>query len=161
MEWKHVLVVVVLVTVRRAEGGDAMKLLATGFVKVLEECKKELNLDDNLISDLYHYWKLDFSLLQRETGCAIICMSKKLELLGEDGKLHHGNAKEYAMRNGAGDELATKMISIIHGCEDKGEGIEDDCARVLEVAKCFRVGLHDLHWEPKVDVIITEVLTEI
>lgn len=57
------------------------------------------------MGDLYSYWKRDFSQLKRETGCAIICMSKKLEMLSEDGKFHHGNAKELAMKHGAGTLL--------------------------------------------------------
>lgn len=44
MEWKHILVVAILVVaVRRSEAADAMKLLATGFLKVLDECKKEVS----------------------------------------------------------------------------------------------------------------------
>lgn len=183
------------------------------------------------MTDLYHYWKLNFALLNREVGCAIICMSKKLDLMSDDAKMHHLNAKDFAMKNGAGRlhiwlhkltcalvyyvlikrvtsnikkiafirndrlcvinnlvlvfyffsffylpilsailyfflnfldaDVATKMITIIHACETKGEGIEDDCSRVLEVAKCFRVGIREIKWEPKMDVVITEVLTEI
>nr|ALS03849.1 pheromone-binding protein 3 [Ectropis obliqua] len=161
MWWKLVFVVVVgSAVVGTTEAADAMKLLASGFISVLEICQKELNIEDGLISDLYHYWKLEFSMMQRDTGCALICMTKKLELLTDDGKFHHGVTKEFAMKNGADDNLATEMVSIIHSCETKSEGLDDECLRALEVAKCFRVALHDLHWEPSPDVVITEVLGE-
>ncbi|KOB67876.1 Pheromone binding protein 3 [Operophtera brumata] len=143
------------------EAGDAMKFLAKGFLKVLEECKKELNLDDQLLSDLYYYWKQDYSRLSRDTGCAIICMSKKLDLLDETGKMHHGNAKEYAMAQGADADLAVKIINVIHGCEKEQDPHEDHCLWVLEVAKCFRTRIHELEWSPTMEVVIGEVLVEI
>nr|AEQ30020.1 pheromone binding protein 3 [Sesamia inferens] len=140
---------------------DAMKYITSGFVKVLEECKKELNMNDHIIADLFHYWKLDYTLLNRDTGCAIICMSKKLDLLDVNGRMHHGNAREFALKHGAGDEVAGKIVDIIHDCEKKFERDDDECLRVLEVAKCFRTGIHELDWQPKVEVIMSEVFTEI
>lgn len=59
-------------------------------------------MNDHIIADLFHYWKLDYTLLNRDTGCAIICMSKKLDLLDANGRMHHGNAKEFALKHGAG-----------------------------------------------------------
>lgn len=59
-----------------------------------------------------------------------------------------------------GDEVASKIVQIIHGCEKKHERDDDECLRVLEVAKCFRTGIHELDWQPKVEVIVEEVLTE-
>nr|AXN76740.1 odorant binding protein PBP3 [Clostera restitura] len=139
---------------------DAMKYITTGFVKVLAECRKELQLDDQIIVDLFHYWKLDYSLLNRNIGCLIICMSKKLDLIDESGRLHHGNAHEFAMNHGADADMASKLVEIIHSCE-KGHDHEDECTRVLEVAKCFRTAIHELDWHPDMEVGVLEVLAEI
>ncbi|KAJ8717551.1 hypothetical protein PYW07_005481 [Mythimna separata] len=143
-----------------APSKDAMKYITSGFVKVLEECKHELNMNDQIMADLYHFWKLDYALLSRDTGCAIICMSKKLDLMDANGRMHHGNAQEFALKHGAGDDVASKIVTIIHDCEKKFERDDDECLRVLEVAKCFRSGIHELDWQPKVEVIVTEVLTD-
>nr|QLI62029.1 pheromone-binding protein 3 [Streltzoviella insularis] len=139
---------------------ETMKNISSGFIKVLDECKQELNLGEHILNDFYHFWKEEYSLLNRETGCAIICMSKKLDLLDPDGNLHHGNAKEFAMKHGAEDEVASKLITLIHECEKQHTAVEDECLRKLEVAKCFRSGIHQLNWAPNMDVIVTEVLTE-
>ncbi|KAI8420547.1 hypothetical protein MSG28_009009 [Choristoneura fumiferana] len=140
---------------------DTMKDLTSGFLKVLDECKKELNLPDDIINDFYHYWKEDYSLLKRDTGCAIVCMSKKLELIDTSGKIHHGNAEDFAVKHGAADDVATKLVAILHECENTHDAIEDLCMKALEIAKCFRTNIHQLNWAPKMDVIITEVLTDV
>lgn len=61
----------------------------------------------------------------------------------------------------SGDDIASKIVTIIHECEKKHERDDDECLRVLEVAKCFRTGISELDWTPKVEVIMGEVLTEI
>lgn len=58
-------------------------------------------------------------------------------------------------------DLATKLITIIHGCEQEQDPHEDQCLWVLEVAKCFRSRIHDLEWSPAMETVIEEVLTEI
>lgn len=63
----------------------------------------QLGLTDNILADLFHFWKLEYNLLNRDTGCLIVCMSKKLELIDANGKLHHGHAQEFAMKHGAGN----------------------------------------------------------
>ncbi|XP_063366575.1 general odorant-binding protein 1-like [Cydia amplana] len=153
--------VLLAMAVRKIESSsETMKTITSGFLKVLEECKQELNLQGHVISDLYHYWKEDYSLLNRDTGCAIICMSKKLDLIDSSGKLHHGNTQEFATRHGAASDVASKLVEILHACEKTHEALEDECMRALEIAKCFRTDIHQLNWAPKMDVIITEVLTE-
>ncbi|NP_001077095.1 pheromone binding protein 3 precursor [Bombyx mori] len=156
-----VVAVLVLGVVGARGSSEAMRHIATGFIRVLDECKQELGLTDHILTDMYHFWKLDYSMMTRETGCAIICMSKKLDLIDGDGKLHHGNAQAYALKHGAATEVAAKLVEVIHGCEKLHESIDDQCSRVLEVAKCFRTGVHELHWAPKLDVIVGEVMTEI
>lgn len=59
-------------------------------------------------------------MMTRKTGCAIICMSKKLDLIDGDGKLHHGNAQAYALKHGAGMELAKHLIKLFVSTEPNG-----------------------------------------
>ncbi|XP_075981072.1 general odorant-binding protein 1-like [Anticarsia gemmatalis] len=153
---------VLVMCMRRTEPSkDVMRYINSGFVKVLEVCKNELNMSDSVLADLYHFWKLQYNLLNRDTGCIIICMSKKLDLIDSDGLLHHGNAHDFAVKHGADDTMAASLVKIIHECEKQHESIPDECDRVLEVAKCFRTGIHNLDWSPKVEYIVEEVLTEI
>ncbi|KAI5637918.1 PBP/GOBP family domain-containing protein [Phthorimaea operculella] len=157
-----VVIVVVAVGIKHVESSsETMKAITSGFMKALDECRHELNLSDHVIRDLYFYWKEDYTLLERETGCAIVCMSHKLNILDSSGKLHHGNTKEFAMSHGAADDIASQLVASLHECESKLLDIEDTCMRALEVAKCFRTSIDKLNWTPKMDVIITEVLTDI
>lgn len=61
-----------------------------------------MNLSEGVISDLYHLWREEYDQISRDAGCVIHCMSKKLQLFGDDGKIHHENIKEFAVKNGAG-----------------------------------------------------------
>ncbi|XP_049877437.1 general odorant-binding protein 1-like [Pectinophora gossypiella] len=140
---------------------EVMKTITSGFMKALEECRHEQNFSDHVIRDLYFYWKEDYTLLNRETGCAIVCMSHKLNLLDTSGKLHHGKTKEFAMSHGAADDTAAKLVTSLHECENNNAEVEDTCMKALEVAKCFRTAIDQLNWTPKMDIIITEVLTDI
>ncbi|CAB3244423.1 unnamed protein product [Arctia plantaginis] len=154
--------ILLAISIQKSEPStDVMKYIGSGFVKVYEECKHELNLSDHILGDLFHFWKLEYDHLNRDTGCMIICMSKKLDLIDASGKLHHGNAKEFAMKHGAGEEVASKLVSALHECETKNSGNADGCLRALEIAKCFRSSVHDLEWSPKVEYIVEEVLTEV
>ncbi|KAJ2948748.1 hypothetical protein O0L34_g8009 [Tuta absoluta] len=155
-------IVVLAVSSKYVEGSsETMKAITSGFMKALDECRHELNLSDHVIRDLYFYWKEDYTLLERETGCAIVCMSHKLNILDSSGKIHHGNTKEFAMTHGAADDIASQLVTSLHECEGKMVDIEDTCMRALEIAKCFRSSIDKLKWTPKMDVIITEVLTDI
>ncbi|KAL0870202.1 hypothetical protein ABMA27_006345 [Loxostege sticticalis] len=120
---------------------EAMKQLTHGFLKVLEECKTE-----------------EYDQISRDAGCVIHCMSKKLQLFGDDGKIHHENIKEFAVKNGAEEKVAAQLLSLAHECEKKQEGIEDECERTLEVAKCFRRDVKQIDWVPKMEVLMTEVI---
>ncbi|XP_038210980.1 pheromone-binding protein 2-like [Zerene cesonia] len=140
---------------------ETLKSITYSFLKVLEECKHELNLTDNILVDLYHFWKEDAALIKRDTGCAIACMSKKLDLVDPSGKLHHGNAQEFALKHGADEEVARKLVTMVHECEQKHEVNDDLCLRALEIAKCFKGGIHELNWAPKMEVMVGEVLTEV
>nr|AZT78912.2 odorant-binding protein [Dioryctria abietella] len=155
-----VLVVLVAGVSRTEASQEAMRQITSGFLKTLDQCKQELGLSD-IVSDLYHYWKEEYDLLSRDTGCAILCMSRKLEMVDGEGRLHHGNAKEFALKHGAADEVAGKLVTLLHECEKQSDSIEDDCMRILEIAKCFRTDVRKLDWAPKVDVIISEVLSDI
>ncbi|XP_032519595.1 pheromone-binding protein-like [Danaus plexippus] len=151
----------IFVNVQKVQSNEVMKGITSSFFKVLDECKRELGLTDNVLTDLYYFWKQDHPLMHRDTGCAIVCMSQKLNLLDTIGKLHHGNAQEFAINHGAGEQMAKKLVTMVHECEQQFMEQEDSCLRALDVAKCFRTAMHDVNWAPKFDIIVTEVLTEV
>nr|XP_053614543.1 general odorant-binding protein 1-like isoform X2 [Plodia interpunctella] len=91
---------------------ETLKHITSGFLRTLDQCKHELQLPDHIVSDLYHYWREDYSLLNRDTGCAILCMSKKLDMVDSEGKLHHGNTREFAEKHGAGGFGGTSSVII-------------------------------------------------
>ncbi|CAH4032468.1 unnamed protein product [Pieris brassicae] len=130
-------------------------------VTQIHHCAATLDLANCFRRDLYHFWKEDYGLLKRDTGCAIMCMSQKLQLVDTSGNLHHGNAQEFAVKHGAEVEVAQKLVNMVHECEKQHQVQEDPCERALEVAKCFRSGIHLLKWTPTVEVLVGEVLTEV
>nr|AEB54590.1 OBP15 [Helicoverpa armigera] len=154
--------VVLAVSVKKEKPSKhPMPYITSRFVKVLEECQHELKLNEHILEHLFHFWKLEYSLLGKDPGCAIICMSTKLDLLDLYGRMHRGNAAEFAKKHAAGDEVPSKIVTIIHFCQKKHEQDGDECLQVLEVATCCRTGLHDLNWQHQVEVIVPDVLTEI
>lgn len=56
------------------------------------------------------------------------------------------------------EKVAAQLLSLAHECEKKQEGIEDECERTLEVAKCFRRDVKQIDWVPKMEVLMTEVI---
>nr|AAF06123.1 pheromone binding protein [Synanthedon exitiosa]AAF06142.1 pheromone binding protein [Synanthedon exitiosa] len=140
---------------------EVMKNLTMNFNKALDVCKKELDLPDSINADFYNFWKPDYEVTNRLTGCAIMCLSTKLELFDPDGKLHHGNAKEFAMKHGADDSMAQQLVDIVHKCENDIPNNEDPCLKVLDIAKCFKTEVHKLNWAPDMELMMGEVLAEV
>nr|AFD34179.1 pheromone binding protein 3 [Argyresthia conjugella] len=140
---------------------DVMKDLAENFGKALGVCMKELDLPDEVMTDFYNFWKEDFKLTNRFTGCAIMCLSSKLDLLDPDGNLHHGNAKDFAMKHGADDGMAAQLVTLIHGCEKSAPENPDPCLKVLSIANCFKDKIHELKWAPNDVVAMAEVLADV
>ncbi|CAG9564369.1 unnamed protein product [Danaus chrysippus] len=139
---------------------EIMKKLTTGFAKAMEECKAELNLGDHIIQDFMNYWREEYELLNRDTGCAIMCMASKHDLVTEDMKIHHENAHEFAKSHGADDDLAKQLVQMIHDCEKQFTDITDDCSKTLEISKCFRTKIHELKWAPSMETILEELMIE-
>lgn len=61
-----------------------------------------MDLPDSIDVDFKNFWKEDYEVTNRFTGCAVICLSAKLDLISPDGTLHHGNTQEFAKKHGAG-----------------------------------------------------------
>nr|AEX58642.1 pheromone binding protein 2 [Sesamia inferens] len=141
---------------------EVMKNLTHNFSKPLEDCKKEMDLPDSVFTDFLNFWKEGYEFTSRHTGCAIVCLSSKLELLDPDLKLHHGKAQEFAQKHGADEAMAKQLVGLIHGCmEAIREPADDPCMRALNVAKCFKAKIHELNWAPSLDLIVGEVLAEV
>nr|AAP57467.1 Grp1-pheromone binding protein [Agrotis ipsilon] len=141
---------------------EIIKNLSLQFAKPLEDCKKEMDLSDTVITDFYNFWKEGYEFTNRQFGCAILCLSSKLELLDQDLKLHHGKAQEFAKKHGADEAMAKQLVDMIHSCSQSTPDVADDpCMKTLNVAKCFVAKIHDLKWAPSMDLIMGEVLAEV
>ncbi|XP_023936562.1 general odorant-binding protein 1-like [Bicyclus anynana] len=161
--WRFLAVVVFVVTHghRAIASQEIMKKLTTGFSKALEECKQEMGFGEHIMKDFYNYWKEDYELLNRETGCAIMCMASKFDLIADDMSLHHQNAHEFAKTHGADDDMAKQLVNMLHDCEKVHDSIVDNCSKTLEISKCFRTKIHELKWAPSMEEILEEVMTEV
>ncbi|XP_063540699.1 pheromone-binding protein-like [Cydia strobilella] len=135
--------------------------MSKNFGKALDVCIKELDLPDSIYDDMMNYWKEGYELTNRHTGCAIMCLSKKLEIVDPDLQLHHGNAKDFAMKHGADEKLAMDLVNVIHECEKSLQPNDDECMKVLEWAKCFKVEIHKKGMAPSMDVAVGEILAEV
>nr|AXF80669.1 pheromone-binding protein 1 [Scirpophaga excerptalis] len=140
---------------------DVMKQMTLNFAKLVDLCKKELDLPDTISKDFANFWKEGYEISDRNTGCALMCMASKLELFDPDGKLHHGNTKEFAKSHGADDSMIDQLISLVHKCEAAIPEQTDSCMQVLMVSKCFKAGIHDLNWAPSMEMLLAEVLAEV
>ncbi|KAJ2948745.1 hypothetical protein O0L34_g8006 [Tuta absoluta] len=139
---------------------EIMKTISMNFGKALDACKKEMDLPDSIDVDFMNFWKEGYEVTNRFTGCAIKCLSTKLEMVAPDGTLHHGNIQEFAKTHGADDGMAKQLADLIHGCEKSTPVVEDECMMVLGVAKCFKAEIHKLNWAPNMDLVVAEVLAE-
>nr|BAG71422.1 pheromone binding protein [Plutella xylostella] len=156
------LMMVLMCALKKVESSaDVMKGLSENFGKALGDCKKELDLPDSIMTEFYNFWKDDYVLSDRSTGCAIICLSSKLDLLDPDGNLHHGNAKDFALKHGADEGMAGQLVGMIHECEKAAPDNPDACLKVLDIANCFKKKIHELKWAPSMDVVVAEVLADV
>ncbi|KAI5637916.1 PBP/GOBP family domain-containing protein [Phthorimaea operculella] len=164
--WKAALLMCVyLATPSRVDAtADIMQTIALNFGRPLQECKKEMDLPDTIDVDFINFWKDGYVVTNRATGCAIFCLSTKLDLVSPDGTLHHGNAHEFAKKHGADDSMAKQLVELFHGCERATKAaapsLVDDCVRVLAVTRCFKEEIEKLNWTPDMDLVIGEILAE-
>nr|AEO91540.1 pheromone binding protein 2 [Leguminivora glycinivorella] len=160
-KWRTLVFFVLLFCVNKVRpSAEIMKKLTTGFAMALDKCKTELGIQDNITQDFFNFWREDYELLNRDTGCMIMCMALKFDLIDEDSKLDHKNAHEFAKTHGADDDLAKQLVTMIHECE-KQNTEADDCIRTLNIAKCFRTKIHGLKWAPSMETVLEEVMTEV
>lgn len=137
---------------------ELISKMSTGFTKVVDQCKTELNVGEHIMQDMYNFWREEYELVNRDLGCMIMCMAVKLDLIGADQKMHHGKAEDFAKSHGADDAVAKQLVGMIHDCENTHQGVEDGCSRTLEVAKCFRTKIHELKWAPSMEVVMEEIM---
>nr|AAS49922.1 pheromone binding protein 1 precursor [Sesamia nonagrioides] len=159
--WFASFICVIIMTSSVMSSKELVSKMSSGFSKVLDQCKAELNVGEHIMQDMYNFWREEYELVNRDLGCMVMCMASKLDLVGDDQKMHHGKAEEFAKSHGADDELAKQLVGIIHACETQHQAIEDPCSRTLEVAKCFRSKMHELKWAPPMEVAIEEIMTAV
>ncbi|XP_013195990.2 general odorant-binding protein 2 [Amyelois transitella] len=117
---------------------EVMSHVTAHFGKALEECREESGLKTEVMEEFKHFWSADFEVVDRELGCAIICMSNKFSLLQEDTRIHHVNMDEYIKSFPNGEVLSQRMVQMIHNCEKHYDDIADECDRVVKVSACFK-----------------------
>ncbi|XP_014368563.2 pheromone-binding protein [Papilio machaon] len=140
---------------------EIIQTMSINYMKGLDTCKSELNLPDVVDIEFAQFWREDYIINNRLTGCAIVCLSSKLDLLEPDGSLHHGNAANFAKKHGADEAMAQQLIDILHQCEQQYPDKMDACLHALKVCNCFKTQIHKLNWAPDVELIVGEVLAEI
>nr|ADK66921.1 pheromone binding protein 1 [Chilo suppressalis] len=160
MMLKLVVVMCLTMTVVVDSSQTVMKSMTKNFLKAYEVCAKEYSLKEGTAGILIGFWKDDFSTTSRDVGCAILCLSTKLDLIDPEGKLHHGKATEFAMQHGSGEEMAKKLVEILHNCEQTVTPNEDKCMRALDIAMCFKKELHTLGWAPDPELLFEELIAE-
>nr|QHI06957.1 pheromone-binding protein [Helopeltis theivora] len=107
-----------------------------------------------------YFWKEDFQVTSREAGCAIFCLSKKMDIIDPEGKLHKGKTNDFLKQHGSDDDTARKVMDILHNCEADAGDNSDDCMRALDVAMCFKKEMHSLNWAPDPEVLLEELMSE-
>nr|ANA06563.1 pheromone-binding protein 2 [Maruca vitrata]QDA95452.1 pheromone binding protein 3 [Maruca vitrata]QDA95453.1 pheromone binding protein 3 [Maruca vitrata]QDA95455.1 pheromone binding protein 3 [Maruca vitrata]QDA95456.1 pheromone binding protein 3 [Maruca vitrata] len=162
VKWRLATILVFCLLANGKASQEVMTKMSATFFKLLEECKKEASVTDDLIQGLVKFWNEDSELGARELGCVIICMATKHDLVDADEfRMHHENAYNFAKDHGADDEMAKSVVKSIHGCEEQFVGNPDHCARVMDVTRCFRGEMHRLKWAPPVEVLMGEMLAEV
>ncbi|XP_072942964.1 uncharacterized protein [Epargyreus clarus] len=156
------LLMVYLLLDREADSSqEVVKTMTITFTKALDECKKEMALPSTINTDFFNLWKEDYELSDPMTGCAVICLSKKINIVDPDGKVRIDNTQEFAKEQGADDEMAQQFVDLLHQCEITTPPSDDDCVKVLGITKCFKAEIHKLNWAPDMAVIMEEILAEV
>nr|QEL50338.1 pheromone binding protein 2 [Maruca vitrata]QEL50345.1 pheromone binding protein 2 [Maruca vitrata] len=153
--------VMVMMTVTVESSQVLLKDMTKNFLKAYEQCQQELKLPDSTAKELMYFWKEGYEVKSREAGCTILCLSKKLEILDPEGKLHKGKTADFIKQHGSDDETANKVIDILHTCEANVTPNEDHCLLALDVALCFKNEIHKLNWAPDPEVIFEELMAEL
>nr|AFM36757.1 pheromone-binding protein 2 [Agrotis ipsilon] len=140
---------------------EVVASFSKGFTNVVEHCKAEVNAGEHIMQDIYNFWREEYQLVNRDLGCMVLCMANKLGLIGEDQKMHHAKAEEFAKSHGADEAVAKQLVAILYECETKHAAVEDECGMALEIAKCFRTKMHELKWAPSMEVAMEEIMTAV
>ncbi|MFX0618097.1 pheromone/general odorant binding protein [Escherichia coli] len=160
--WRLVFIVCAAITlVEVGASQSAMAQISKGFMSVMKICVSELGFGDHIYKDFQNFWSEEYQLVNRDMGCVVMCMVSKLDLIGDDNKMHHGNAQEFAKKHGADDVMAKQVVTVLHECENTHASEDDPCIAALEISKCFRTKIHDLKWAPTIDILLEEVMTDV
>nr|QIJ45731.1 phenomenon binding protein [Glyphodes pyloalis] len=155
-----VVVAVVMMSVSVDSSQTLVKDMTKNFLKAYEACQKELSLQESTAKELMYFWKEDYEGTNREAGCAILCLSKKMDIIDPEGKLHKGKTNDFLKQHGSDDETAAKVMDILHNCEANVAHTDDECLGAMDVAMCFKKEMHSLNWAPDPEVMLQELMSE-
>nr|BAG71419.1 pheromone binding protein [Diaphania indica] len=153
-------VAVVMMSVKVDLSQTLLKDMTKNFLKAYEQCQQELSLPESTAKELMFFWKDGYEVSSREAGCTILCLSKKMDLIDPEGKLHKGKSADFVKQHGTDDETANKVVDILHTCESNAAPNDDHCMVALAVALCFKKEIHNLNWAPDPEVILEELMAE-
>nr|QEI46784.1 pheromone-binding protein 3 [Galleria mellonella] len=146
---------------RASSSAEVVKKLSVTFAKAMDACKKELNVGDHILQEMQNFWREEYDLVHRDTGCMLTCMAAKHDLIViTEDRMHHENAHAFAKAHGADDDLAKQIVTMLHDCESDNPQQEDFCLRALAVAKCFKTKIHALKWAPSMEELLSEVMSD-
>lgn len=57
--------------------------------------------------------------------------------------------------------MAKQLVDLIDDCDNFVPDNEDVCIFVLDIANCFKKGIHNLNWTPNMDLAVGEVLADV
>ncbi|CAG9127654.1 unnamed protein product [Plutella xylostella] len=139
---------------------EVMKDVTLGFGEALEHCREQSQLTEEMMEEFYHFWREDFKFEARAVGCAIHCMSRYFNLLGEQQRMHHDNTHKFIQSFPNGEVLSHQMVGIIHTCEQQHDAETDDCWRILRVAECFKRESQAQGLAPSMEMLMAEFIME-
>ncbi|CAD0202893.1 unnamed protein product [Chrysodeixis includens] len=125
-----------------------MRSVTASVGDVVLECQNEMHFDNVVIHDLVNIWTESNELLNPETGCVMLCVLVKMELVDHGGKVQKAESDAFLRAMGADDRIAGKLVELFELCQRATSRIKDMCEFALQMTKCFRYGIFELRWVP-------------
>ncbi|XP_026738088.1 general odorant-binding protein 1-like [Trichoplusia ni] len=128
---------------------SVMRELSASIGDVVLECQAEMHFNNDIIHDFLNYWSEKNELVDNDMGCVVLCVLVKMELMDQGGHVQKEETDVFLRAMGADDRIAAKVVELFELCQRATSAIKDLCDFALQVAKCFRFGIIQLHWAPR------------
>ncbi|KAL0870205.1 hypothetical protein ABMA27_006346 [Loxostege sticticalis] len=115
----------------------------------------QLNLGQDVLTDFLYYWQEDRQFTNKQVGCTVICVSKKLNLLDKAGRLSQPDAEAYVKTAGGDENLAKYLVYLYQSCQ-KVVNETEPCENALQTTNCFRKAVQRAKYSPDVPVEVRQ-----